>query len=454
MRKLIPVLAMTIFISGCYKEFRTDYTYTTVAFSSASGGLNTSGVLGRTVVSGEGLQLDFGVYLAGVLQNKNDRWVKFVIDPSLLAGTPYKAMPQDYYTLSDNSEFKIPAGEMVGKISVSLDSAKFVSDPLADDFNYAIPFRLTETSEDSILATQDTKILVIKYINHFDGFYDQTGSFETFDPSGLKINEGDIKNVIQATTLQPDIVRMNGVGNQIGDDFQMDVNTDLSGKARLTYYKNPNPPVEKNIAIGAQVSTSSVSPWETLNAVNDGLPVNNSGDVPRYGNWPNGVNWQWVQYNFPNTFSLSYIRVYWGSDGGGLLPPTDSYVQYKDLASGSLVTVPASKVGTLLDQFNRFTFSSPIVTNTLRLNFIGDASIGASTSIIEWEAYGVPAPVTPEQAPVESIALSDGQNDFDYSGSTYHLNYRINYKDGNYTIVKTQLVWRNRIRDGVNEWRR
>ena len=90
MKKIFAILIMAVILTGCYEEFRNDYPYTTVAFSTATGGLSTAGELGRTVVKDEGLKLDIGVYLAGVLENKKDRSVNFTIDPTLLAGKPYE----------------------------------------------------------------------------------------------------------------------------------------------------------------------------------------------------------------------------------------------------------------------------------------------------------------------------------------------------------------------------
>jgi hypothetical protein len=150
MKKILILLIVSGFLAGCYPEFRNDYPYTTVAFTNATGGLTTAGQLGRTVVKDEGLKLDFGIYLGGVIENNEERWAKFTIDPTLLASTPYVLMPSDYYTLSNTNTITIPSGDWVGKITIKLDSIKFLNDPEAAHYHYAIPFRLTETSADSI----------------------------------------------------------------------------------------------------------------------------------------------------------------------------------------------------------------------------------------------------------------------------------------------------------------
>jgi hypothetical protein len=207
----IILILLGLMATGCYDEFRNDYPYTTVAFSTATGGLSTAGELGRTVVMGEGLEMDFGVYLAGLLENDREWWVDYIIDPTLLNGTGYELMPENYYSLSNESRITIPKGEYVGKITVTLDSTNFISDPRTSSFTYALPIRITDTSADSIYTAQSTKILVIKYINSYDGYYDQTGSYQTFDPVEGLINGGSIVNVVKATTSSLDSVIANGM---------------------------------------------------------------------------------------------------------------------------------------------------------------------------------------------------------------------------------------------------
>jgi hypothetical protein len=77
-----------------------------------------------------------------------------------------------------------------------------------------------------------------------------------------------------------------------------------------------------------------------------------------------------------------------------------------------------------------------------------------SCGILEWKVWGNMAAVTPEQSKISEV-LPQGTCSFDQAASVYNLNYRINYEGETfYTIVDTKLTWRNRVRDGVNEWRR
>jgi hypothetical protein len=102
------------------------------------------------------------------------------------------------------------------------------------------------------------------------------------------------------------------------------------------------------------------------------------------------------------------------------------------------------------DQYNVTTFDQ-VMTSRIRINFMHDVE---SCGVLEWKVWGYMAAVTPEQAPISTVT-PEGPCVFDQETSTYSLSYRIDYADYDYhTIVNTELVWRNRVRDGVNEWRR
>ena len=72
----------------------------------------------------------------------------------------------------------------------------------------------------------------------------------------------------------------------------------------------------------------------------------------------------------------------------------------------------------------------------------------------QWQVWGVPAPVGLEEVPIDKVTLLDGSS-FDKATETFTLNYRVDYLLNDYhTDVSVTLKWRNRIRDGVNEWQR
>jgi hypothetical protein len=149
----------------------------------------------------------------------------------------------------------------------------------------------------------DTKILVIKYINHLDGNYIQKGSYETFAAGGNLINSGLIDNIIAASTVTLDTIDTSGM-IYTGSEFKM----------RLI---------------------------------------------------PNQNNSVFIKY----------------------VPPAS------------------------LPQ---------------------------------------PSPI-PERAEILKVT-ANGSSTYDRSKCAFTMNYRIDYKNGNYSIIQSELLWRNRIRDGINEW--
>ncbi len=142
-----------------------------------------------------------------------------------------------------------------------------------------------------------------------------------------------------------------------------------------------------NIATTATVSTSYVSPWEMLTAVNDGFTPASSGDRDHgvYGNWPNSDSIQWVQYGWSKQYSIDSISVYWFSDEGGVLIPTTAYVEYWNGSSWvKIADVPKVK-----DAFN--TVVANITTDSLRVSM---KNTQESTGIIEWQVYKTPSATT------------------------------------------------------------
>ncbi len=449
---VIIIILLGFLLSGCYDEFRNDYPYTTVAFSTAMGGLSTTGELGRTVVMGAGLEMQFGVYIAGLLENDKEWWADYIVDASLLNGTSYDLMPENYYTLSNDNRITIPSGEYVGKITVTLDSAAFVNDSRATGYNLAIPIRLTDTNADSLLSSQSTKILVIKYINVYDGYYDQTGTYETTSSAEGLINQGSISNVIKATTLALDSVVANGM-IYIGANFQVKYNVNSDNTVYME--KMPvEPPVPINLAgMATGLTTDYVSSWEDIEAIRDGHDPESSSDKTggAFGNWDSADDWGWIEYSWDDFYYISQSDVYWWTDGGGIQIPDESYLEYWDTETEQWETVPNhSGFGIEADQYNITTFDE-VLTKRIRINFIDHAE---SCGILEWKVWGYMAAVTPEQALISSVTPA-GDCTFNHSANSYNLNYRIDYEGQDYyTIVNTELVWRNRVRDGVNEWRR
>lgn len=160
---------------------------------------------------------------------------------------------------------------------------------------------------------------------------------------------------------------------------------------------------QENLAPQAdKITTSFVSSWEKLNAINDGLEPASSGDKQgaAYGNWNNQDNnrWHWVEYQWNQLWLISKSEVYWWADGSGILIPSQCYLQYWDLSKKSWVELPGSRGPGLANQYHTIEFSS-VLTNKIRVNMISSIATG----ILEWRVRGVLG----EQLPVGSTASID-----------------------------------------------
>ena len=99
------------------------------------------------------------------------------------------------------------------------------------------------------------------------------------------------------------------------------------------------PTADGNLAYGAAVSTSYVSSWEKLSAVNDGeVPENsfNPSGIARYGTWGNASSNETVTYTWNQEMKLTGADIYFWYDGvrktdytsGGILIPKSYKYEY------------------------------------------------------------------------------------------------------------------------------
>ncbi|MBN1924904.1 MAG: T9SS type A sorting domain-containing protein [Prolixibacteraceae bacterium] len=157
---------------------------------------------------------------------------------------------------------------------------------------------------------------------------------------------------------------------------------------------------QDNIAFDASdVTTSYVSSWEDLNAINDGYEPQNSGDKGpgAYGNWRGDAyfnQWNWVAYEFDDYYLIDHSEVYWWTDGLGIYIPYDTYIQYWDIFEGDWKTIENFVGnGVASNQYNVTTFP-PVLTNKIKLFCISQAAQG----ILEWKVFGVPQENVPDEA--------------------------------------------------------
>jgi hypothetical protein len=137
-----------------------------------------------------------------------------------------------------------------------------------------------------------------------------------------------------------------------------------------------------NIALVAQASTSMVSPWETLAAVNDDSEPRHSNDKSQgaYGNWNSPDSYQWVQYQWARPVTISRSDIYWFDDGGGVLTPTEAFLEYWN----GTTWLRLGDFPLLKDTFNSASFTA-VTTERLRVTMRNSQE---STGILEWRVWG------------------------------------------------------------------
>jgi hypothetical protein len=165
---------------------------------------------------------------------------------------------------------------------------------------------------------------------------------------------------------------------------------EFTTSADLTVVVEPLPD-DINLAFLATPSTSYVSPWENLYAINDGYEPSSSRDKGpgAYGNWNAGGPTQWVQYTWPEEVVVNRSNVYWWTDGGGIQMPTASRLDYWN--GSNWVPVPNGVgFGVLPDRYNTTTFD-PVKTDRIRMTITRGTQW---TGILEWKVF---------QAPVQSV---------------------------------------------------
>jgi hypothetical protein len=142
----------------------------------------------------------------------------------------------------------------------------------------------------------------------------------------------------------------------------------------------PPPTPGTNHARTATPSTSFVSAWETLAAINDGFTPTSSADRshPVYGNWPEQGT-QWVEYRWTAAVSVNRVQAYWFDDNQGIDLPQSCSVQYWN--GSAYVNVPgASACGVAANTFNTVSFTT-VSTTRIRLNITSRS--GFSTGLLE-----------------------------------------------------------------------
>ncbi|MBN1188078.1 MAG: glycoside hydrolase family 127 protein [Bacteroidales bacterium] len=145
-------------------------------------------------------------------------------------------------------------------------------------------------------------------------------------------------------------------------------------------YPQPAP----TIANRSSVSASRMLPSLKI-ALTDQYEPDNSNDHnrPYYHWWPENNSWQWVQYEFEDTETISSSRVYWFDDGpfGGCRIPVDWKLEYLDNGKWKPVK-PEGEYTITKDGWDEVQFK-PVTTKSIKMKV--KLSEEFSSGIHEWE---------------------------------------------------------------------
>ena len=181
--RLSVLCAMMFAISSCYKDYIEDYDFSAVYFSSQKPL--------RTVIADRDMKIRVGVAVAGKRNVDVNDWARFEIDPALLDGTGLQLLPSDCYTL---------------EISFT---DKFYQNAASSSLHYALPFKVIDSSTDSILTDKSYSIVAIKYISNYHGTYYVKGEVSIYDDKGQLVETNTYSEKDLSKNITRDVLTVN-----------------------------------------------------------------------------------------------------------------------------------------------------------------------------------------------------------------------------------------------------
>jgi len=246
MKKILVFLILSVIAVSCYDEYIKDFDYSAVYFSYV--------IDVRTMVVGEGMEIKVGVALGGVMENTVDRNVLFTVDNSLVTPAVLASMkkgadyiknsvgsvtnllplPANYFTLSDNTRIIIKSGEHSGYVILKVDSTAFLSDPATIMASYALPLYIESADADTILESNRSTVIGIKYENMLFGNYWHGGVTTVKSPAGATLDTikyftnipSSEEKIWKLTTVGPNVLVTNGYSNVVTKKGEMRLTLD------------------------------------------------------------------------------------------------------------------------------------------------------------------------------------------------------------------------------------
>lgn len=255
----LSLAAAGVLLTGCYGQYwGHDNAETAVMFA------NETDV--RTVVVGEGMTFSTGVYLAGVIDNTQERRVSYETDESLITdenilgkfsthqlsyisslasrmSSPVTPLPSSVYTVEPAGTAVIGKGSHLGVIKVSVDSASFLSDESRLLPKEAIALRITGCDNTPVIDNYATTVIGVRYENMLFGTWWHGGEAVMTDAWGTELGTTSYHTEIPQrdeeawtlTTEAPFRLSCNGVGSELtGSNAQMTLTLASDGSGAVT----------------------------------------------------------------------------------------------------------------------------------------------------------------------------------------------------------------------------
>jgi hypothetical protein len=224
----ITIIAILLSFYSCtpYEDYYSDFEYTTAYFANSE--------MNRSVIIDEYDYIQVGAVLGGKLVNDSEEWVQYEFVDTLVTNAGYEVLPEALYaTSNDESDgmtnvITIPEGTFLGMMKITLQPG-FFTDPKALTPTYALAFRITDASTDSI--GNETTIVTFKYVSNAVGFYEHRGiAISSSDTLVYNTPDTELTTIAPAGTnsVRSDFVQLGPL------DLEFDMTMDSDNNVSLT----------------------------------------------------------------------------------------------------------------------------------------------------------------------------------------------------------------------------
>lgn len=249
MKKLMLIfsLCLVFVMTACYDDYKSDFDNNAVYFAYQ--------YPVRSMIvnpATDEMKFEVGAAYAGKYSYGDvNKTVNFEIVDSLVTKNQdcidkgIKLMPSSWFTLSDDSKMVIE-NDNAGSVWVNLVKDSLLAHNDAANITYAIPFKITSTTADSILEGKDFTIVVVKFKNEYDGRYYVKGSDIRFDAVGNPTDTTNyfvehkdalvLNKYVYLNTISPDEVSISRIGQyEDGSKYTMIMKIEpVEGKADIS----------------------------------------------------------------------------------------------------------------------------------------------------------------------------------------------------------------------------